>query len=403
MKKLLPALLLLGSCGPAAAIDFSVGGFADLRLISPSEQRSWVDGGLGKTRFGDEVSSPGMSGEIDAEATLQILPGLLVTGLARIEATQKTVIDFLEAYARYRPVSTSAFRFSAKAGAFFAPISLENTEVGWSSPWTLTPSAINSWVGEELRTIGGEGTVEWRSEQRTIGIVASAYGWNDPAGILLNTRGWALDDRATGFADHLKVPDANPIARHMPVPMRTLMFSEIDNKIGWYAGASWDEAALGKVQFLYYNNEANPEKIRTQVAWETEFWSAGIQTQIDDFTFLAQGMTGSTYIQPSPYFESDTYFDAAYFLVGWSLSEEWRLAGRFDWFQTNEERTGGIRLLNEHGHALTFAANYLPNDWLRLTAEYLRIDSTRSQRNVVALSPRQIETQLQFSVRAYLP
>src|SRR5258705_9405197 len=63
----------------------------------------------------------------------------------------------------YRPVSTSAFRWSIKAGAFFPPISLENTEIGWTSPWTLTPSAINAWVGEELRTIGLEG----RSEEHT--------------------------------------------------------------------------------------------------------------------------------------------------------------------------------------------------------------------------------------------
>jgi hypothetical protein len=403
MKKLLSAVFLLGSCAPATAIDFSVDGFGDLRLISPSDQRSWVDGGLGKTRFGSEYGSPATSGEIDAEANLQLLPELLLTGLARIAPTQKTFVDFLEAYARYRPVSTSAFRFSAKGGAFFPPISLENTEVGWTSPWTLTPSAINSWVGDELRTIGGEGSVEWRSDERTIGVTAAAYGWNDPAGILLADRGWALDDRPTGFADDLKVPDANPIARHLPVPMRTLMFTEIDDKIGWYAGASWDEVGLGKVEFLRYDNEANPEKIRTQVAWQTNFWSAGVRTQIDDFTFMAQGMTGETYIEPSPFFESKTDFDAAYFLIGWSISNEWRLAGRFDFFQTDEEHTGGVNPLSEHGNALTFAVNYLPNDWLRLTGEFLRVDSTRGQRGVVDLSPREIESQVQFSVRFYLP
>ena len=100
MRKLLPALFLLGSSVPAAAIDFSVDGFADLRMISPSDQRSWVDGGLGKTRFGSENDSPTVNGEINAEANLQILPGLLVTGLARIEPTQKTVIDFLDKHVK---------------------------------------------------------------------------------------------------------------------------------------------------------------------------------------------------------------------------------------------------------------------------------------------------------------
>ena len=52
---------------------------------------------------------------------------------------------------RRRPVS-----WSVKAGAFFPTISLENDDLGWTSPYTLTPSAINSWIGEELRTIGSE-------------------------------------------------------------------------------------------------------------------------------------------------------------------------------------------------------------------------------------------------------
>jgi len=403
MKTLLPLLVLLGSVAPAAAIEFSFEGYADFRVLAPSEERSWVDGGLGKTRFGSEYGSPAVHGEAVGEATVQIVPGLQFTGVARIEPTQKVAVDFLEAYGRYRPVSTNAWRFTVKGGAFFAPISLENTEIGWTSPWTLTPSAINSWVGEELRTVGGEGTVELRGEERTISVTAAGFGWNDPAGILLADRGWALDDRPTGFADHLKIPDANPIARHLPVPMRTLMFSEIDNKIGWYAGASWDEIGIGKIQVLRYDNEANPTKIRTQVAWETSFWSAGAQTQIGNVTLLAQGMTGETYIEPSPYFESETYYDSAYLLAGWSMSDSWRIAGRYDYFATEEEHTGDVLPLSEHGNAYTFAVNYLPNDWLRVTAELLHIDSTRTQRVVTGDSPKAQETQFQLSLRAYLP
>jgi hypothetical protein len=33
-------------------------------------------------------------------------------------------------------------------------MSLENRAGGWKTPYTITPSAISSWVGEELRTIG---------------------------------------------------------------------------------------------------------------------------------------------------------------------------------------------------------------------------------------------------------
>jgi len=105
---------------------------------------------------------------------------------------------------------------------------------------------------------------------------------------------------------------------------------------------------------------------------------------------MAQGMTGESSIEPSPF----TYFDAAY-LGGWSMSNEWPLSGRFDFSQTDEERTGGVTPLSGHGNALTFAVNYLPKDRLRLTGEFLRADSTRGQRGVVALSPHKIESQFQ--------
>jgi hypothetical protein len=403
LRKLLPALLLLVGIGPASAVDFHFDGYADLRLILPSGERSWVDGGLGKTRFGNEYSSPDVTGELTGQGTIQLLPSLMVTAVGRIEPTQKTAFDVIEGYIRYRPVSTSAFRWSVKAGAFFPPISLENTEVGWTSPWTLTPSAINSWVGEELRTIGAEGDVSWRTDERTVSIDAAIFGWNDPAGILLADRGWAMDDRPTGLFDNLKVPDANPIARHQPVPMRTMMFMDIDSRAGFYAGATWDETGIGKIQFMRYDNQANPEKITTQVAWDTDFWSLGAQTQIGDFTFMAQGMTGKTYIEPSEHFESETYFKAAYFLAGWSMNEDWRLAARYDVFSTDEGHTGGINPLSEHGNAVTFAVNYLPNNWLRFTGELLHVNSTRGQRGVVGESPNQSETQFQLSARAYIP
>jgi hypothetical protein len=162
-----------------------------------------------------------------------ITPQLMGLAVVRIEPEQRTFFDFLEAYLRYRPVSTTAWRWSVKAGAFFPPVSLENTELGWTSPWTLTPSAINTWVGEELRTIGTEGMLEWRSEARTLAFMASIYGWNDPAGVLVADRGWALHDRVTGLIDRPREPDAIAYALHVPTPLYTYEVLEIDNRPGW--------------------------------------------------------------------------------------------------------------------------------------------------------------------------
>ena len=59
------------------------------------------------------------------------------------------------------PAAAGPVSWSVKTGAFFPTISLENDDLGWTSPYTLTPSAINSWIGEELRTIGSEAILRY--------------------------------------------------------------------------------------------------------------------------------------------------------------------------------------------------------------------------------------------------
>ena len=404
MRKLFTALFLLGSSSPALAVDFHFDAYADLRLIVPSNQESWQHGLLGKLRYGAEDNKPeARLAEAVGQAVVLITPEVMALAVARIEPEQRTFFDFLEAYVRYRPVSTTAWRWSVKAGAFFPPVSLENTELGWTSPWTLTPSAINTWVGEELRIIGTEGMLEWRSEARTLAFMASIYGWNDPAGILVADRGWALHDRVTGLIDRPREPDVIAYSQHLPEPQYTYEVLEIDGRPGWYAAASWDETSLGKINLIYYNNEANPKSIRKQVAWRTDFWNVGVSTQIGNVTLLAQALTGETLIVPSKFFFSDTVFQSAYLLAGWNISENWRAAIRADLFSNSEERLKPAGNMSEHGNALTAAVDYLPYDWLRITAEAIRVESWRGQRTLEGLNPHAVENQLQLSARFYLP
>jgi hypothetical protein len=406
-KTFLAALTLLGTCPPAGAADFSVDAYADLRVIFPSDEVGWLDGGLGKLRYGSEQSNPEFRvAEVVGQGVVQITPGLMAMAVVRYAPEQRTFFDVLEAFVRWRPVSTTPVRFTIEAGAFFPPISLENTEIGWTSPWTLTPSAINAWVGEELRTIGAEATVEWRRPTGSISAYGALYGWNDPTGVLLNRRGWAIHDQWTGLIDRPRLPDIFAQARGEPIPLRTWEFLEIDKRVGWYAGGSWDEIGIGHLDVLYYNNLADPtaeiEEYETY-AWETQFWNIGFSTEIGPVTLLAQGMRGDTFFQPSETFWSDTWFESAYLLAGWNISEDWRIAGRAEVFSTNERRPGSGLPLSEHGHAFTAAINYLPNDWLRVTGEYVYVESFRRQRARGGLPPDATEQQFQLSLRFYLP
>jgi len=402
MRAAIALFALLLSSTAAGAIDFDFQGYLDMRAVAATRLRSYLDGGTGLLRFEDDGTTTSLHfAEAIGQGHAQITPELSALAVARIEPAQKTFVDFLEAYVRYRPVSTNAWRWSVKAGAFFPPVSLENTEIGWTSYWTLTPSVINSWVGDELRTIGGEGTLEWRGQSGTLTLMAAMFGWNDPAGTLMADRGWTLDDRPTGLIDHPREPDMTVILFGDTPPDHTPMFNEIDGRAGWYAGASWDDSDLGHVEIIRYDNEANSSAhTGDYFAWRTRFWDVGLSRQFGEFTVLSQGMTGQTTITPFPGFRSTTDFNAAYALLGWER-DEWRLAGRAEIFGTNQTNPGTDLPFSEHGHAFTAAASWLPNDWLRLTGEILYVHSIRAERAIVGQNPRQNETQAQLSARIY--
>jgi hypothetical protein len=392
------ALAFLLSVTPAFAIDFQFDGYADFRLVAPESERSWIDGGLGKLRYGEGDSNAQFAAGI-GQATMLFTPELVAVGVLRADPSQTNFVMPEEAYLRYRPVSLSPWRWSVKAGAFFPPFSLENTEVGWTSYWTLTPSAINSWFGDELRTIGGEGSLEWRRPEGTLSLTAALFGWNDPAGVMIADRGWAMDDRPTALFEDLREPDATLTLFHETPPGRTPIFDEIDGRPGWYAGATWADTDQWKLQLFRYDNDANASAREDDYfAWHTSFWDAGASKSFDEFTVLAQALAGTTIITPFPQYSSVTNFDSAYALVGWE-QDEWRLAARGDAFRTH---TGGNSLFSENGYALTFSASWLPKDWLRITGEVLYIDSTRNEREIEGLAPNQGDTQAQLSLRIYL-
>ena len=107
--------------------------------------------------------------------------------------------------------ATSALRL--RLGHFLLPTSRENVEVAWSSPYTLSFSALNTWIGEEMRLSGLLSEVAWplpRTAADELRLGASIYGGNDASGTLLAWRGWGMGDRITAFREVVPLP---PLAR----------------------------------------------------------------------------------------------------------------------------------------------------------------------------------------------
>ena len=403
MKRCNWLLCLLGSawCSSAAlAQDVELHAYIDGRLVAAPDETSWTKGGLGKTRFGGGGTDAQFGGAA-VVGTAQLTSALLALAEIQLQTTDRPTVSVIEAYLRYRPVSLNRWRWSMQAGAFLPPISLENDAIGWTSPWTLTPSAINSWVGEELHAVGAEGRLEWRGEVNTWELRSALFRRNDPAGNLLAVRGWSLSDLTSGLGSRLREPDATAGGDgDQSTARRYDPFQNIGSRMGWYANLEWHAPGLGRVRLMRYDNRADPAAHTASgvFAWHTWFTSMGASTDTGPIHWIAQAMDGATVIEPGYDNQFRTGFRSAFLLAGWNRGH-WRPALRVEHFSTHKGRSDAGIPQGEHGNAVTAALNWRPRDWLRLTAEVLRIDSASTQRARLGLSSKSTITQAQLSVR----
>lgn len=172
-------------------LDFTVHGLADFRVQYRDALPGELENGLSKFRAGGNGGHLSLN---EAALVLQTRLGWDWSGTLSLKYADRQYIplDLSEAFLTYRPVSTSAWHVGARLGMFFPPISLENTGTAWSSPYTLTSSAINTWVGEELKTFGGEAQVSYHTATGDrVKLFATGFANNDTAGAYLAGEGGA--------------------------------------------------------------------------------------------------------------------------------------------------------------------------------------------------------------------
>jgi hypothetical protein len=388
-------ILVLVGVAPARATDWELD--VDARLVSSDGRKSFVDGGLGTLRYDQDHSGLRLG-----RARLALSQPLGDVWSVKLDASawgdsDKNPIDLTEAYLQLRPYPRAGYRFRLKAGAFYAPISLENRTSGWESPYTLSYSAINTWVAEELRTVGVEGQIDWlgtRTGQAfDLALTGGAFGWNDPAGVVLANRGFALDDRQTTLFGRVGNPG--------PGALRTMeLFHEIDHRVGYYAGIEVRYFDRLVVRALHYDNRADPEDFDPSVpafAWQTHFDTAGarLETQAG-WTAIVQWLNGETYIEPASG-DLEWPFDAKFALLSKEFGPH-RLSLRYDTFHVTGAEPEGRG--EQRGHAWTAAYMLEPTPQWRFALEWLRVTSSDRNRALLLGQPAVArETQLQLSVR----
>jgi len=384
----------------------------DGRLVLANGERSFTKRGLGKTRFGGTTDGDYKAYAVPVEADLIWTPRFTNTLSANVSAAwqrdQENAADLIEAFVNWLPPQTGPVGVQVRAGLMWPEISLEHSTGGaWSVVDTITPSAINSWVGEEVKVVGLEGTIRTDIGGNTVGLTGAAFGFNDTSGTLLSFRGWALhDEKATAFG-HFKLPPLNSFMTFAQAN-ETRSLLEIDNRPGWYARLDWRASAPWGAALFYYDNRGDPKAVNPslQWGWRTRFWDLAFDADLDSKTrLLAQAMTGSTIMGFS---ENDvpwvhTKFSSAYVMLSHRLTDKWNVAGRVEAFRTREHGSEMSPLDSEDGWSWTAALKYLLNDHVTLKAEALNVRSKRGVRLTdLGIDPFQAQTVLQFAVQVRL-
>jgi hypothetical protein len=380
----------------------------DERAVGIGGEKSWVEGGFGKlrsggTKAGDFHLRPEL-GNVNLIWQPQFNWSLSATVVGSVQGGERTQAGLSQAYLTFRPMRSDKLAFSARAGLMWPPISLEHEGADWHVKDSITPSAINSWVGEEVRPVAVEGTVAATLGDHKLRATAALMAANDTAGTLLTFRGWALHDRTTLAFRRQPLPplgDFTGIQAPYTHPLIDL-HQGFAHRPGYYAKLAWQPPMPVRFELFHYDNRANPEDVNLDLewGWDSKFDNAGIVAELGDGAELkAQVLSGRTHMG---YLEDgrrwvNNRFRSAFVLLSRSLGP-YGVAVRAEAFGTHNRGSWWTDDYDERGWSAMASAK---RDWNHLTGlvELLHVSSRNGSLEEQGLKPTRRQTQLQAELR----
>jgi hypothetical protein len=370
-------LVAIAFAAAAPAQTFQLHGFLSAREMYVTGQPSWVTGGFGRLDAGasdvnDHRNLTLGVAQIGADWTPSTWLDLHASGLARREqpGARGKRAGLVEAYA---DIHTE--HFEVRAGQFFLGTSRENTERFWTSPYTMSFSSLNSWIGQEFRPVGID--FVWRPNFY-VSAGATAFRNNDTAGALLAWRGWSVGNRLTVYNEVLPLPPLFSLRTDFEDQRAdgTVPFErDLDGRTGYSARVRAQLPERAMVQFTRVDNRGDREEYRGEYSWQTRFNIVGAQAGLSSpATIAAEYCWGSTGMGEAPHFvQAD--FASWYVLTSYKRNND-RFSARFDTFST-KDRDGVGEDNSEHGHAWVVAWFHELNPNVRLGAEFAQVTGDR--------------------------
>jgi hypothetical protein len=383
--------------------------FGTVELAGTDGEKSWLNGGFGKLRYGGGTSGDFRIRPSLDQAGIVLQPrfswalGATIVGIAQQDQTLP--IDVSEAFLSYRPLPVRGIKLQLRAGYFWPNISLEHGGPEWAVQGGLTPSAINSWIGEEVKVAGVEASAATLVAGQRITLTGALVGDTDTAGTLLAFRGWALHDEQETLFSSQRLPPLNTFMRIVQAPI-TDPSLHIDSRIGFYAKFAWRPPLPVEVQLFHYDNRADPQRKTPdlQWGWHTRFDHLGlIVDPTATLRLTAQALAGRTRMgfPAGGVIWVDTRFRSAYL----KATKSWRrgsLSLRGEAFDTSNSGSRLTSFDDEHGWAATLAARRQLLPQASVLAELVHVASNRQSQQRIGEDPYQTQTIVRLALRLRL-
>jgi hypothetical protein len=352
-------------------------GSVALRGVNATGPVSWLDGGWGRLEAGGDRDELLADAHLGVDWSSEHF-GARVSGTAGRDAGGGYG-GLVEAYVEARR-EFNLDELQLRAGQFFLPTSRENKDELWQSPYALSFSALNSWIGEEVRPLGVD--LQYRhvtAAGHAVTAAATAFRGNDTMGTLLAWRGWSSGNRLAAFGEVLPLPPLESLDRFFPLQRDdgTQPFGrDLDGRTGYSARLRWSLPERANVQYAFVDNQGDRLLHRGEYAWATRFHLLSAEAgNPDRLTVAAEYMQGRTGMGHGAAFV-DADFYATYLLLSQKLGRS-RFSARYELFGTEERDFSPAEVNDESGRAWTLTWLYDLREHVRLGAEFTQFSGSR--------------------------